>query len=250
MPRARVGEPDRHLPLDVIAVERREHLQLLELFRPAADGAVQVGELLARGNEPRRERDRMLERFLRRPELTLFAQAEAEQVLRLRQAIVETHRLPDRRQRGVEIAVAIARERELVGDIRRAVVHPQAVGVGVGRVSEALPLVEDIAQLVERADGARVDRRRRPEIEPGALELAAALVGFAAPQVGEHRVGPERDGPAVGFERAKRLLVAQRGVAAGEEHPVVAIARRRLVGERGAHGGRDQHGDNDQPPFH
>ena len=80
-----MGEPDRHLPLGVIAVERREHLQLLQLFRSAADGAVQVGQLFARGNEPRRERDRLLERFLRGCELMLFPQAEAEQVLRFGQ---------------------------------------------------------------------------------------------------------------------------------------------------------------------
>ena len=78
-----------------------------------------------------------------------------------------------------------------------------------------------------------------------AVEVAAALVGFAAPQVGEHRVGPQRDRAAVGLDGAERLLVAQGGVAPGEQRAVVALARRRLVGEGGAHGGQRQHGDDE-----
>ena len=58
------------------------------------------------------------------------------------------------------------------------------------------------------------------------------LIGFAAPQVGQHRIRAQRDGAAVGLDRRKRLVVAQGGVAAGEQGAVVAVARGRLIGHR------------------
>ena len=50
---ARVRHADGDLPLDAIAVEAGEHLQLLELLGAAVRRAVQVGQLFARRNEAR-----------------------------------------------------------------------------------------------------------------------------------------------------------------------------------------------------
>ena len=163
------------------------------------------------------------------------------------------HRLRDGGERAVQVAVPIARERELVGDARQAIVEFEAAVVGIGGPVEALELIQDVAELVERPRGRRVEGRGGPEVARRLLEVArvaAPLVGFAAPQVGEHRVGAERDGAAVGLDRAEGLLVAQRGVAPGEKRAVVALARRRLVGERGAHRGQHEQDHDEQRAFH
>ena len=73
-----------------------------------------------------------------------------------------------------------------------------------------------------------------------------ALVGLAAPEVGEHRVGPQGDGAAVGLDRAERLVVAQRGVAAGQQRAVVALPGGGLVGDGAADGGQASSATSDQ----
>ncbi|OLB62905.1 MAG: hypothetical protein AUI11_03710 [Acidobacteria bacterium 13_2_20CM_2_66_4] len=65
----------------------------------------------------------------------------------------------------------------------------------------------------------------------------------------EHRVGSQRHGAAVGFDGRERLIVAQRGVAACEERPVVALPRRRLVGDGGGDRGECQDDDDDDRAF-
>ena len=40
-----------------------------------------------------------------------------------------------------------------------------------------------------------------------ASRSAAALIGLAAPQVGEHRIRAQRDGAAVGLDGGKGLIV-------------------------------------------
>ena len=82
-------------------------------------------------------------------------------------------------------------------------------------VAVALLLVEHVAQRFERVGRARVERRGLAEIARRRVEVAAPLIGFAAPQVGEHRVGPQGDGAAVGLDGAEGLVVAQGGLAAG-----------------------------------
>ena len=51
----------------------------------------------------------------------------------------------------------------------------------------------------------------------------------------EHRVGPQRDGAAVGLDRAKRLFVPQRRVAVSQQGPIIAVAGGGLVGEGDRH---------------
>ena len=74
--------------------------------------------------------------------------------------------------------------------------------VGFGRPLIPLQLVEHVAELFARARGGG-SRPRRPEVAGGGVEVAAPLVGLAAPEVGEHRVGPQGDGAAVGLDGAE-----------------------------------------------
>ena len=90
----------------------------------------------------------------------------------------------------------------------------------------------------------------RPEVARRRFEVAAALIGLAAAQVGEHRVGTQGDGAAVGLDGAEGLVVAQGGVAAGEQRAVVALAGGRLVGERAADGGQREHGHREDRALH
>ena len=223
--------PTRDLPLDVIAIEPGEHLQLLELVAAAAERAVEVRELFARGDEARRQRgDRLLEGALRLGRPALVAKTECPQVVGIGHLVVESRRRgASGDQRGVEIAVAIARQRQLVADARRGRSSSRsALLVDLGGAREALQLVADVAQFLERARGHRVEDRGRPEVAGRGFEVAAPLIGLAAPQVGEHRVGPQRDGAAVGLDGGKRLLVAQGRVAAARAGAVVAVAGRGL----------------------
>ncbi len=68
--------------------------------------------------------------------------------------------------------------------------------------------------------------------------------------MGEHRVGPQRDGAAVGLDRAKRLLIAQRGVAPGDERPVIALPRGLEVGHGPGHRDGGQNGHHNQGALH
>ena len=54
----------------------------------------------------------------------------------------------DGRQRGVQIAVAVARQRQLVDDARRAVVELTVTVVGVLRVLEPMELVELMTSIL------------------------------------------------------------------------------------------------------
>src|SRR5437764_1319810 len=79
--RASVGQADRDVPRDAIAVEAGEDLQLLELVGAASDIAVELGELLARRNQSGRYRHGLFECVdgLRSP--ACIAEAHAEQVV-------------------------------------------------------------------------------------------------------------------------------------------------------------------------
>ncbi len=96
MARPRVGEPDGHLPLDVIAVETGEHLQLFEFVGATARAAVEIGELFARRDQAGLEGDRLFLRPRRVGDALLLAQAQAEQVVRVGHAVVQANRLADR----------------------------------------------------------------------------------------------------------------------------------------------------------
>jgi hypothetical protein len=77
----------------VIAVEAGNHLQLFELLGVAIEGGVQIRELLARRHQAGRHRDRFLELLQRVSGVSLLAEAEAQQILRVGLMIVEPQRV-------------------------------------------------------------------------------------------------------------------------------------------------------------
>ena len=147
-------------------------------------------------------------------------------------------RWSQREQRGVDIAAAIAGERQLVADARGAVVEPQIArrsrrrGRTAAAGSGRRPAPRADASRSGRGPRPVGNRARQPRVRP------RALIGLAAPQVGEHRVRPQRDGAAVGLDRAERLVVAQGGVAPGQQGAVVALAGGRLIGQPTAANGQ------------
>ncbi len=74
------------------------------------------------------------------------------------------------------------------------------------------------------------------------------LVRFAAPQVRQHRVGPEGNGAAVRFDCAEGLVVGQGGGPLAQVGPVIAIPGGGLVSERRDDGRpRQEHGRGEHP---
>ena len=118
------------------------------------------------------------------------------------------------------------------------------VAFGGVRVSAKLEI--DVAQLFERPGGAGIERRGRSQIAQRGRQhlgrVAAALVGLAALQVGQHRAALERDGAAVGLDGHERLSAAEGVVALIDEAVVLPVALDRLVGQDA---GRGQSGQDD-----
>src|SRR3989442_4440182 len=243
-------QADRHLPLDVLAIEASKYLQLLELVSTPAKAAVQIRELVAGGNEAWRQEHRSFKRLFRVGVLPFLAQAQPQQVVRVGGAVVEPDGLRQRRDRAVDVSVAVAGKRQLEAHPPRVIVELQAAFVGLARASKTLQLVHHVAQLVEWTRGRRVERGGHPEIAGGGVEIATPLIGFAAPQMRQHRVGAQPDGAAEGLNRPKRLLVTERRVAAREERAVVPIPRSRLVGDRPGDAGDREHDHYHNRTFH
>ncbi len=128
-------------------------MQLFQFVGGASQGAIELGELLSSRNHRRRPRDRGFKRFDRLGKPPLVAQAETEQVVGVRQSIAEAEGLRERRERGIDVAIAVTREREPVRHVLGPVVEVEAALVHVGGALETLPAVEDIAEGFERPRG-------------------------------------------------------------------------------------------------
>src|SRR6185503_8482936 len=135
----------------------------------------------------------------------------------------------------------------------RSVVEPHAPLVGIGGAVVALLLVENVAKRLERPGGGRVERGGLPQVARRRLEVAAVttpLVGLAAAQVGEHRIGAQSNGAAVRFDGVEGQVVAQGGVAADQEGAVFLLTGGGLVGEGGTDGGSRQKSHRRNGPSH
>ena len=88
----------------------------------------------------------------------------------------------------VGLSRAIARQRELVENARRAIVEVDVGLVVVGGGRKPVPGVVDVSEQLARSRGARVDLGRLAQIPERGLELVAAAVGVAAHQIPDHRV--------------------------------------------------------------
>ena len=70
-------------------------------------------------------------------------------------------------------------------------------------------------------------------------------VGFAAPEVGKHRVRPEADRAAVVLDRRRGVIGRQRRIASRDELPIIAFPRRGLIRNCRAYGSyREKRGRN------
>ena len=197
--------------------------------RPSAR---RVRELLAGGDEGRRDRRRLLEGRGGIDRLLLVPEAHPDQVVRVGQVLVETDRLARRRERLIDLARLVPREGELERHARRQAVDGQTTFVGFCRSQIPAALIEDVAERLERAGGRRVEVGSAAEIAGRGFELVAALIRLAAPQVREHRIRAQGDGAAVRLDRAEGLVVRQGAARLGEQRPVVALPGGRLVGQR------------------
>ena len=249
MPGAGVRQADRDLALDMRAIEPRDHLQLLELVGSPPERAVEIRELFASGNQARRQRDGLFERVDRLGGPPDCPAGRRRAGSARRGDRVELEGLRERRQRGVEVAAAISGEGQLVPHQRRSFVELQPRFVDLGRPVEPLPLIL-ARRRAPRADAWRGSSRGEPEVAGGGVEFVALAVALAAPEVGKHRVRPEGDGAAVGFDRAEGLAVAQRGVAAARAGPVLALTADGLVGQQSADAGEGDEQQRRERSFH
>src|SRR5205085_1158192 len=115
---------------------------------------------------------------------------------------------------------------------------------------KALPLIHDVAELVERPRRRWIEGRGRPEIAGGLFDFAAALVGLGPAKVREHRLGAQRDRAAVRLEGYESLVAAEGGVAPRQERAVIAFAGRRVVRQGGDDGGQHDESCNEERAAH
>ena len=249
-PGPRLGKRHGDLSLDMIAIEARNGLELRQLVGAAAGARMELGQFLSRGDEVGRERHRLFKRLLRLGHSALVAECQAEHVIRVRHPLVESNRLPRGHERGIEVAVAIPRERQLVGHARRSLVQLQAGFIHFSSDAEPLALVHHVAELIERTRGRRIESGSRPEIADGLVDFASSLIRFAAAQVRQHRIGTQRHRAAIGLERHVGLIVAERRIAPSQERAVIALAGGSVVGDGGAHRGHNDQERHQQRALH
>ena len=77
-----------------------------------------------------------------------------------------------------------------------------------------------------------------------------ATVGLAPFEVGEHRVGVERDGAAEGLDGYAGLPAGQGRLAGRYQPAVLGVPRGRGIGHRGGRPGGQDHQSRRNPAFH
>ena len=170
--------------------------------------------------------------------------------MRLDESIVEGDRLAERfdRQRG--LAVAVVGERQLVEDAWRAVVEGDESAVLLDGVLVPPHRDVDVAEELDRAGRAGIQRRGLAEVAQRRRQLAAAAVGIAALEIREHGVGLERERAAERFDRDKRLVLNDGGIPGGDQALEFAVLADGIPGDQDADDeGGDAHGYDDQA-FH
>jgi hypothetical protein len=246
---AGVRHAQGHLSLGMRPIQPRQQLELHELVRAAIERCVQLGQLFADGNGRRFDGNRLFERRQRISRPPFLAQAEPEHVVGARDLVVEAKRLGGAAHGGVEVAVVVARKRQLEDHARQAVVDAGAALERLGRAVVAMQLVEHVAQFLERPGRTGIQRRRGAKVPRRQVEvaaIAAPLVGFAAPEVGEHRVRAQLDGAAVGLDGGEGLVVAEGGVASCDAGLVRPLAGSGLVDHGAADGQGEECGDQER----
>ena len=150
---ARVRQAHAHESFGSRRLERRQRFELFDRLTLPARIRVERHELFAGGRESRFELHGSEQCALGLLTRTTIAKAEAEQVVRLRQSIVEAHGPPQCVDRFGDITVAIVGKAQLVDHARRAVVQTQTALVVGGRRRMLAHGGVRVAEQFERSRG-------------------------------------------------------------------------------------------------
>ena len=133
--------------------------------------------------------------------------------MRLRESIVERDGAREGLNGLLRVSVPVVGQCELVEDARRTVVKEDKCLVVLRRARVSSHCSVDVTKQLDRPRRRRIERRGFPQIPKRRSQLAAAPVGVAPLQVGEHRVTLQDQGAAEGLDRPVCLILRQRDVA-------------------------------------
>ena len=141
----------------------------------------------------------------------------------LGEAFVNGERLAHRLVAKRGLSCPVARERQLVQNVRRSIVKLDVGLIVIGGRRKPVAGVVDVTEQLAGPRSARVDIGGPPEVSHGRLELVAAPVGFAAHQVPDHRIALERDRAAEGLDCRREISGGHRRVSPPDLVAVVAL---------------------------
>ena len=169
--------------------------------------------------------------------------------MRLREARVERERLPKHGDSVGRLAGPVAHQSQLVEHARRLVVDREVGLVAGGRAVVAEERSVDVAKELERTRGGGIQLGSLQEVSQRVIQLSAAAVGLAAPEVSEHRVRLQSHGAAEGLDGGRGVAGGQRHLPLIDEVSIVALATglEEPVRSREAAGQEEQ---DQQEPFH
>ena len=174
--------------------------------------------------------------------------AQSQEIERLREPAVDRDRLLRRLDRVARVAAAVGRERKLVQHRSGPIVDLHVGGIAFRGTVVALQCGEDVAELFEWPRCGRVEAVRGSQIAKCCPQVALVPVGFPPFEVGKHRVGTEGDRTAERLDGEARLSGGKRGLSSSNQPLVLAVARRRLVGDARRDACKeDEHGSQDRP---
>ena len=248
----RLGSRHRegNIPLGAVRLESGQRLELFDAVGLPVEIVEEIRECLARWHEARRQSHGTLERPERLRPLLLGAEADAEQVIALREPVVQAHGLPERGHRRSRVPVRVQRESPFVEQARRAVVEAKVGLVTVGGPGELALSEVHVTELFQRARGGAVQHARLPQVANRGGEVSVPAIGLAPFQVAEHRARLQGNGAAERLDAEECLSRRQRAITGLDQLAVLPVPGGRVPGEGS---GNRQQGDEDpdeQQPFH
>jgi hypothetical protein len=161
--------------------------------------------------------------------------------MRFGEPVVDREGVSERLHGRGRMPVAIPRHRQLVQHTRRAVVDRHEAQVVFRRALEPVHRQVHVAEKLFGPRRRRVDRRRASEVAKGGREIPGPTVRVAALQIPEHRIGPERNGPAERLDGERSLVPRKRAVPEGDQPAELALLPNPVPGyDRRHQGGGEQ----------
>ena len=185
-------------------VQACQDLQLLELLGISTGSREQVRQFFTRWNHARSAFDCTVQRIRRCRALARIAQTQRDEVVGVGNLIVEGEGAVCFAKSRVDVAVAVARQRELVAHGRGAVVELKAGFEGLSGSLETLLQEQDIAERLEWARRRRVQCSGSAKVSSREVQISSTAVGFATPESRQHGVGPDGDRSAEVFDGGER----------------------------------------------